>query len=80
MPTVPLVNSAFVTADPVTPAWLEQLQDKWVDPTEFLDLWRPNGQRTFPALYVKGKNGWQRLWRNGQGRPRKMLRPRQSAC
>jgi len=67
-PARPLVGSAFDAADPVTPAWLEQLQSEWVDPTVFLDLWRPDWEVTFKPLYVTGC--WQRLWRAGKGCPR----------
>ena len=37
-PPTPLVGSAFDTADPATPVWLEHLQNEWIDPTVFLDL------------------------------------------
>ena len=63
-----LVGSAFDTADPATPVWLEQFQNEWVDPTAFLDLRRPDWKATFKPLYVAGS--WQRLWRDGKGRPR----------
>ena len=69
-PTVPLTNSVFDTADPAIPAWLEQLQDEWVDPTGFFHLWRPNRKKMFPPLYTKEGGGRQPLWCNGQGRPR----------
>jgi hypothetical protein len=40
----PLQGPTTVTPhrDPETPAWLERLQNEWVSPTTFLDLWRPD--------------------------------------
>ena len=61
--------SAFDTADPSSPPWLEQLQDEWVCPTQFLDLWQPDWNKTFAPLYAANPK-WQRVWRNGIGLPR----------
>jgi hypothetical protein len=69
-PTEPRSSpSASDTTDPVSPAWLEQLQDEGVCPTQFLDLWQPDWNKTFAPLYAASPK-WQRVWRNGIGLPR----------
>ena len=61
--------SALDTTDQVSPPWLEQLQDEWVAPTEFLGLLQPDWKAIFPPLYAASPT-WQRVWRNGIGLPR----------
>jgi len=40
-----------------------------VCPTQFLDLWLPDWNKTFAPLYAASPK-WQRIWRNGIGLPR----------
>ena len=61
-------QNIFDELDPATPAWLSQLQNEWVNPKQFLDLWRTDWATTFAPLYSATRK-WQRLWRQGQGRP-----------
>ena len=63
-------NNIFDEPDPAPPAWPSHLQDEWVSPTEFPDLWRPDWLKTFAPLYSATRK-WQRLWRQEQGRPQK---------
>jgi len=81
--------SAFDTTDPVSPPWPEQLQDEWVCPTQFLDLWQPDWNKTFAPLYAASPTfaplyaaspKWQRVWRNGIGLPRQGYFVRDNLC
>ena len=60
--------NAFDGPEPDTPAWLSKLQNEWVDPKEFLDLWRSDWKTTFGPLYAASRQ-WQRMWRQGDGSP-----------
>ena len=52
----------------MTPPWLARLHEEWVSPTEFHTLWQPRWKETSSPLYAATPK-WQRLWRNGAGRP-----------
>jgi hypothetical protein len=60
----------FDGREQATPPWIADLQREWVDPTEYLALWNPDWAQTFEPLYASTRK-WQRVWRQGKGRPHK---------